>query len=92
MQCLKIRKLWYDEKVREVQNEKGARVLSPELSVANRFAEKSAADFERANLHQNPELKVAASQVFTNGIGMRETDATDHRTLTRSVKGETNEK
>ena len=37
-------------------------VANPELSAANRFAETSAAGLEEANLYQNPELKVVASQ------------------------------
>ena len=52
----------YAESAKEAQYKMSAWVANPELSAANRFAETSAAGFEEANLSQNPELKVVASQ------------------------------
>lgn len=54
---------WYDETTIEAQDRMSAWVVNPELSAANRFAETSTAGLEEANLYQNPELKVVASQV-----------------------------
>lgn len=59
---------WYMEAANEVQDKMSARVTNPELYAATRFAEKSAADLEKANLYQNPELKVVASRAsITDG-------------------------
>jgi hypothetical protein len=52
----------YAESAKEAQDKMSAWVANPELSAANRFAETSAAGLAEANLYQNPELKVVASQ------------------------------
>jgi hypothetical protein len=53
---------WYAESAKEAQDKMSAWVANPELSAAIRFAETSAAGLAEANLYQNPELKVVASQ------------------------------
>jgi hypothetical protein len=52
----------YDEMANKAQEKMSAWIANPELSAANRFAETSVAGAEEADLYQNPELKVVASQ------------------------------